>query len=142
MTCEDFRNEIDNKADSRQAISPEDLPPQTRSHLDGCASCAQYLESVSTVDQILRNTQSVEIPSELYDTLLTIGYEQRPNSALASIRPMVIYILRILLPALALWIVALFMPAVTRVVVEMILMVFAMTLVFEKLGRRLVTDRV
>ena len=93
MTCEAFRNSIDIMADLKRAINRDDLPLEIRSHLDDCSSCARYLDSVSTAGQILRNTQSVEVPSELYDKLINFGNEHPVKSGLMSGKLLVLYIL-------------------------------------------------
>lgn len=142
MNCEEFKRAINDHIDARQAIAKDGLPADIRSHAHGCLSCTLYLESVSKVDEVLRNARSAGIPAELYDKLMDIGSAHRTGSALASLEPLVIYVLRILLPAVVVWTGALFLPAFPHVIVEITLMIFAMVLVFEKLGRRILTDRV
>lgn len=142
MTCETFRNEIDSKADLRRALDREGLSPESRSHLDFCAACARYFESAGRTEEVLKDAQHIEVPSELYDKLMRLADEGRANNAPAFSRPMIVYILKIVLPATLVWIIGLFMPAPTSILVEILLMIFGMVLAFEKIGRRLVTDRV
>ncbi|MCL4510979.1 MAG: hypothetical protein M1470_07915 [Bacteroidetes bacterium] len=142
MTCEVFRDSLDKMADSRQSINKDDLSSEMRSHLLSCASCTAHLESVSYVEDILINMQSDNIPSELYENLVGFGKEYRVKAGLVSSKLLVFYILKVLLPALSIWTIALFIPYTARTMVEIVLTIFAMVLVFEKIGRRLVTDRV
>ncbi len=142
MKCEEFKRIIDDYVDARRQITRDGLPAEMRSHAHGCLSCTLYLESMSEVDGMLRRARRVEVPPELHDRLLYIGREDRVNPMRTSVKLLFIYVLRFLFPAIIVWTGALFFPPFARVVVEMTLMIFAMTLMIEKLGRRIVTDRV
>ncbi len=142
MTCEVFRDSLDRMADSRKSINKDDLSPEMRSHLLGCTSCTEYLESITIVEQILASTSSDRIPGELHDKLINLADERRLKTELTSIKPLILYILKILLPALSIWTIALFIPYPARILVEIALMILGLILAFEKLGRRLVTYRV
>lgn len=142
MTCEAFRNSIDRMADSKQTINRDDLSPEMRSHLKGCTTCTEYIEDIITVERILSGTSSNKIPRELYDKLINFGNERRVKVGLKSNKPLILYILKILLPGLSVWIISLFIPYTAQIVVEIVLMTFALVLVFEKIGRRLITDRI
>ncbi len=142
MNCEEFKKAMDDKLDARQPIVKDGLPADLRVHAHGCLSCTLYLESLSEVDEILRNAHGTGIPHELHEELMKIGSADRTSPRIASLKPLVIYVLKFLLPAILVWTGALFLPPLARVLVEMTLMTFAMVLVFEKLGRRIVTDRV
>ncbi len=142
MTCEVFRDSLDRMADSRKSINKDDLSPEMRSHLLGCTSCTEYLESITIVEQILASTSSDRIPGELHDKLINLADERRLKTELTSIKPLILYILKILLPALSIWTIALFIPYPARILVEIALMILGLILAFEKLGRMLVTYRV
>ena len=145
MTCEVFRDSLDRMADSRKSINKDDLSPEMRSHLLGCTSCTEYLDSITIVEQILASTSSDRIPGELHDKLINLADERRLKTELTSIKPLILYILyilKILLPALSIWTIALFIPYPARILVEIALMILGLILALEKLGRRLVTYRV
>jgi uncharacterized membrane protein len=142
MNCENLRNDIDNAADSRKPLDREGLSPEMRSHLEKCPACARYFESALSAGHAMINSQHVEIPAELYDRLVRLENRDRATDAPAFGRFPIAYILKIILPATLVWIIGMFMPAPTSILVEILLMIFAMVLAFEKIGRRLVTDRV
>lgn len=143
MNCEEFRKAIDDDLDARRTITMDGLVGEIRSHAHGCLSCTLYLKSVSEVDKIFGSARPVEVPEALYDRLLAIGYEERISPMRASVKSLATYILRLLVPAIIVWTGAVvFFPPFTRVLVELTLMIFATTLMIEKIGRRILTDRV
>lgn len=88
------------------------------------------------------NAQRAEIPAGLYDRLVRLEDEVRISRKPAFNMPLIVYIAKAILPATFIWIIGMFMPATVSTLIEILLMVFAMVLAFEKIGRRLVTERV
>ncbi len=142
MNCEDFRNRSDNIAESRKPIAPGNLPPDMRSHVEKCAACALYLDYACAGADAMSKARHIEISHQLYERLIQL--EAKPRG---TVRPTFntsfpIYILQIVIPATIIWTVGKFMPAPASVLVEFLLIVCVMVLAFEKIARRLVTDRV
>ena len=142
MNCEAFRSHADKAADSRKASAWEDLPHEMLSHIEECRECARYFDAIRTGANAMADLQPVEIPADLYATLLDLGMGSSINKSPAFSRQMLVYILRIFIPAMLIWLGGTLLPAPASAVVELALMVFAMVLAFEKTARRLVTDRV
>lgn len=142
MNCEEFKRAINGYADARRPVTKDGLPADTRAHAHNCLTCTLYLESVSEIDGTLRRVRRVEVPPHLYDRLMEIGYRDRTSPLRSTVKQLGIYVLKFLLPAVIVWTGAQFFPPFARVAVEITLMTFAMTAMIEKMGRRIVTDRV
>ncbi len=142
MNCEDFRYRSDNMAESRKPVVPGNLPPDMHSHIDKCAACALYLDYARAGADAMLKARHKEMPHELYERLIQLEAEPRGTVRQTFNTSFLIYILQIFIPTMMIWITGEFMPAPASALIEILLMVFAMVLAFEKTARRLVTDRV
>ena len=142
MNCEDFRNRSDNMAESRKLVTPGNLPPDMQSHIAKCAACARYLYYASAGENAMLNARRVEISHDLYERLIHLEAEPRGTMLPSLNAPLLVYILQIVIPAMIIWTAGKFMPAPASVLIEFLLIVCVMVLAFEKIARRLVTDRV
>ncbi len=142
MSCENFRHVLDEMIDTRKAIGKVDLPPEMITHLEKCTACEEYFETMISVQRMLAEMQRETIPADLYRRLIKLAQEQRTINRHAFRKPVAIYVLKIVLPVLLLWIVALFEPDSARFIIETLTLVFGLTMMFEKTGRRLLTGKV
>lgn len=142
MNCEEFRDTFDKMSDTGELLNKTNLPSAMVSHLEKCADCIEYFETMDMVQRALTNMQHEKIPNELYWRLIKLGEEHGTANWIAFIKPVALHALKILLPIVPLWIIAPFLPEPARFIIEMLTLIFGLALMFKKLGRRLITDRV
>jgi hypothetical protein len=142
MNCEDFRNSFDELSDSRRWMEKSNLSPDMTAHLEICADCTEYFETMNTVQRTLMNMQREKILPDLYWQLIKLGEKRSTTNWVISMKPVVLRVLKILVPVLPLWIIALFVPEPVRAIIEMLTLVSGLALMFEKIGTAIITDRV
>ncbi len=142
MNCELTRIEIDIKADMRKVFDVESLSREARSHLAECSACTRYFESARAAGDAIMNEQLVAMPAGLHDRLVHLEDKDRAESVAMFNWQLISYVLKIVIPVTLIWAIGRIMPPPAFILVEISLIIFAMILVFEKIGRRLVTDRV
>lgn len=141
MNCEEFRSALDVMFDKAGRGNIGDLPEDMRSHLEKCPFCSEYFETALIVQQTLTDAPVEKIPAELYWRLIKIGKEQSSADRDSFVKQITLYILKILLPVLSLWIIALFISDSTLMVTEVLTVIYALVLMFEKTAKRLIIGR-
>ncbi len=140
MTCDGFVERLDGMVDERKGISESDLPAEMRDHLEGCTNCSAYRETIEIASKILNEIKHEDIPAALRERLLST-YMSRPLPHRPTHLPAG-FPLRMILPMVVVFALSLLMPERGRAFVEIAITVYSLAVVFEKIGRRLVTDRV
>ncbi len=142
MNCDDFRKSLDEMADNKELTGRPELPPEMVSHLDNCAECGKLLADAVIVQEYLTNMKRDSIPGDLYWSLIQTSKRRDLYQMNVFIKGIAISTIKILAPVLVLWITTLFWLPTARLFADMAIYVFGLTLLFEKLGRRLITDHV
>ncbi len=142
MTCEDFVNAVERLMDERRYTGIEGLSSDMKSHINQCTDCKEYFRETEIVHESLTRIHQETIPAELYWRLVHLANERERKSSKEFTVMALIGAVKIIVPVLALWIVGLFASPAARITIEIGIYIFGLALAFEKLGRRLITDRV
>lgn len=142
MNCEQFGDAFDRISDANKLVKKTDLSPIMMSHLEKCAACSEYFATMNMVQQALANIKREKIPTDLYWRLIKLGEKRDRKNWVAFLKPVALNVLKILLSVLPLWIISLFLSDPTRTIIGVLILIFGLTLMFEKTGRSLITNRI
>lgn len=142
MKCPDFMEWVDAKADRGEIPAKSRLPEEISEHIEGCESCAEYYADMVTIHGLLLKMERAKESPELRESLLSLVDSNRresPAKLAAAIAPMV---MKISVPAILVWLAATFLAPGLVPIVETLLLLVVLVPMFEKIGRRMITDRV
>lgn len=142
MTCEDFIEAVEKMMDERRLTGMARLSSEMRLHIEQCEKCKSHFEEMAFIEESLNSVPKENVPPELYWKLMRIAKDQQEKSYFELAKPVFVNAMKIVIPVLAIWIISLFLPAPVRITTGILIYISGLVIVFEKLGRRLITDRV
>jgi hypothetical protein len=123
MNCEEFRSQYNVWLDGRKS-SP--LSPEAELHGRSCTDCGTYARAMLQIDADLRNLPDVAFPEEIF------AYSGEQGGLAPGRRREISYLLHsggaVVLPALAAWIISLYLPPVWQFAMQFLLVSGAMVL--------------
>ncbi len=142
MNCEDFMSAVDARLGREGIPARENLPGEMVRHLEACKECAEYFEEIGAIHRLLMKMEREEIPGGLRESLMQLAKSGDGESLTARMKEIAPRVVKLSVPALLIWIVAGFLTPGSLPVVETLLLLLGLVRMIEKLGRRMITDRV
>ncbi len=142
MNCEEFMDLLDRKMDGGDTPAKENLPENMVRHMEECGKCAGYYEEMGAVHRLLMKMDRESVSDELRESLIGMARSTGRESAKGMIPAIVPKVLKLSVPAVFVWLAVMFIAPNLVPLVETLLLLVGLTPMFERIGRRMITDRV